>query len=130
MAKQTINDHCISSRRWGGVLLLIVVTLLFGCEIEPEAQPDGAATIEDTIVTEEGACQIVLAVENTGDVPIEESNLVISITTDARQYYRRIIDTSGIPPDNTIGLVEEIMLGSPDETVDDEATTIEWESFS
>lgn len=115
--------------RWAA-LLAILVGIAAGCELEPEEEPAGTVTVEDTLASELGTCQVVLSVENTGEVKISELDIVFSISTDTRRYYRRIVEGGSIPPGETAGLVEEITLDSPEETVDPDATQVEWRFFS
>lgn len=124
----------METRRIGvrGLLLAVFVAAVttMGCEVEPEQTPAGAVSLNDTVVGTLGTCQVVLEVQNTGNVAIEETDVVVSITTDSRRYYRRVVDAAEIPPGETVGIVEEITLDDPVEVVDTEATTVEWESFS
>jgi hypothetical protein len=132
METRRIGRTCRVSPWWTVSLVVSVMPLLalVGCEVEPEPEPKGSVTVEDTLASELGTCQVVLAVENTGEVEINELDIVFSITTDARRYYRRIVEGGTIPPGETAGLVEEVTLDSPEETVDSEATKVEWRCFS
>lgn len=117
--------------RWVSLAAILVLALvLSGCEVEPDEQPAGEVTVEDTLAGELGTCQVVLSVKNTGDVAIGGLDIVFSISTDSRRYYRRIVEGGSIPPGETAGLVEEITLDSPEESVDTEATQVEWRCFS
>lgn len=115
--------------RWVA-LLAVLVGIAGGCELEAEEEPAGTVTVEDTLTSQLGTCQVVLSVKNTGEVEISELDIVFSITTDARRYYRRIVEGGSIPPGETAGLVEEITLDSPEETVDPDATQVKWRCFS
>ncbi|MEX2443985.1 MAG: hypothetical protein WD492_10290 [Alkalispirochaeta sp.] len=110
--------------------MVVAAAVTLGCEVEPEQTPAGTVSLKDTAVSTLGTCQVVLEVHNTGDVAIEETDVVFSITTDSRRYYRRVVDGAEIPPGERVGIVEEITLDSPDEIVDTESTTVEWECFS
>lgn len=111
------------------VVLLAAITAA-GCAVEPEKEPAGEVSVEDTLVGDLGTCQVVLSVSNVGDVEINEIDLVFSITTDGRRYYHRVVEGGSIPPGKTAGFVEEITLDSAEEAVDPEATAVEWEVFS
>lgn len=114
----------------GAVVTALIVLAVVGCPLEEEELPQGRVTVADTVVGAQGTCQVVLTVTNTGSVPISGLDILLSVRSDARRYFHRIAEGGNLPPGDTLGIVKELTLDSPEETVDPSGTVVESWSFS
>jgi hypothetical protein len=115
------------------VTALVTTLAIFvaaGCSLDETERPQGRVTVTDTVAGAQGTCQVVLSVTNTGSVPISGLDILLSVKSDTRQYFHRVAEVGNLPPGDTLGIVKDIALDSPDETVDPSATVVESWSFS
>jgi hypothetical protein len=132
MEKKRVSPriHRHGAYQLGALVTALVVFMAAGCSLDEVERPRGRVTVTDTVIGTQGTCQVVLAVTNTGSVPISGLDILLSVRSDSRQYFHRVAEVGNLPPGDTLGIVNEITLDSPEETVDPSATVVESWSFS
>jgi hypothetical protein len=124
-----LSMHEIKMSAVGGLLLLVIsVLLLVQCGGQLQWYPSGKAEIVSHYehADEFGAlCVVTYRVENTGEIEINESTIVLKLVTDTARYYDTIIDQTPVPPGKAILGNKEISYYSAEESIALKGITIE-----
>lgn len=112
----------------GPLFICILVFFLVYCGGQLQWYPSGKAEIvsHHENSNEFGAlCVVTYRIENTGEIAINESTIVLKLVTDNARYYDTIIDQTPVPPGKAILGNTEISYYSTEESVALEGITIE-----
>lgn len=110
------------------LFIFIIVFFLAHCGGQLQWYPSGKAEIVSHHEhTDEFAafCVVTYRIENTGEIAVNESTIVLKLVTDNARYYDTIIDQTLIPPGKAILGNTEISYYSTEERVALKGITIE-----